>query len=136
MKYLFYLVLIFGSALGIVACSTSQNTYKSTRSKPTYKLYNNLADVLRRQNGVMVTGIGNDVRVQIRGANSITLNNQPYYVINGIPFGRNYAEANNAINPVDIVSIRVLKSYHELSTYGEMGKNGVIEIRTRTYNPR
>ncbi|MCH7512835.1 MAG: TonB-dependent receptor plug domain-containing protein [Bacteroidetes bacterium] len=134
MKKLFYILLFFGSVLNIVACSSSLNTNRFTRSEPSYALYHNLADVLRLQGGLMVTGIGNDVRVQIRGGNSINLNNQPYYVINNIPMGRDYGMANNAINPIDIISIRVLRSYHELTTYGEMGKNGVIEIKTRTYD--
>ncbi len=137
MKKLFYVLLLFGSVLYIGACSSSQNVNKSdksTGSEPPYARYDNLADVLRIQGGLIVTGSGDNVKVTIRGETSLVLDNRPLYVVNNIQLGRDYAMANSAINTADIVSIKVLRSFHELTSYGELGRNGVIKIKTRTYN--
>jgi hypothetical protein len=83
---------------------------------------------------VIVTGTGNFVKVRIRGDNSIKIDSSPLYVVNNVNMGRDYAQVNNVVNTADIVSVRILRSYHEVTSYGELGRNGVILIKTRSGN--
>ena len=68
-----------------------------------------------------------DVRVRIRGTNSIQGNNNPLYVIDGV-FGGNLS----SINTNDIKSIEVLKDASATAIYGSQGSNGVILVTTKT----
>jgi hypothetical protein len=96
-----------------------------------YSRYTSLADILRQQSGVIVKGTGQFAQVQIRGMNSIMLDNRPLYVYNGIELGRDYTKANNTIDRATIGSIRVLASLSEVNFYGERGRNGVIIIKSK-----
>ena len=96
-----------------------------------YGRYTSLADILRQQVGVIVTGTGQVAQVQIRGMNSITLDTRPLYVYDGIELGRDYTKANNTIDRNTIGSIRVLSSLSEVNFYGERGRNGVIVIKSK-----
>ena len=84
-----------------------------------------------RATGVHVTTAsgspGGDVRIRIRGANSLTGDNNPLYVIDGF-VGADF----NNINAQDIASIAVLKDASSTSIYGSRGANGVIIITTKT----
>lgn len=90
---------------------------------------------------------GGSSRIVIRGANSLTGNNQPLFVVDGIPvsnstgsnlFGsRGYAaiDYGNAIqdlNPNDIESISVLKGPNAAALYGSRAANGAIIITTKS----
>ena len=79
---------------------------------------------------------GADFNIEIRGANSITGNTQPLYVVDGIPVGQNGAATNpiNDINPADIERIDVLKDASSTAIYGSRGANGVIIITTKRGN--
>lgn len=136
-----YLVHFFLSALIIglsVNCSGSKKTTDSQPKESSMsKQASNtdasaLVDLLRLQSGLVVSGSGENVQVQIRGVNSLVLDTRPLYVINGVPMGRDYGQVNDSINPQDVSSIRVLKSLSETSVYGEMGRNGVIMIKTKS----
>ncbi len=98
--------------------------------------------------GVQITSSGSPVgsnRVVIRGATSITEDNQPLYIVDGIqmdtPQGDNGLSANTGgidygspisqINPDDIESIEVLKGAGATTLYGSQGANGVILITTK-----
>lgn len=85
-------------------------------------------------------------RVLIRGNTSITGNNQPLYVIDGIPMdnsnygqvgdtkfaeGVDMGDAISAINPDDIEKISVLKGPSAAALYGSSAANGVILITTK-----
>lgn len=85
-------------------------------------------------------------RVVIRGATSITGNNQPLYVIDGIPMdnsnygqvgsdtfagGVDMGDAISAINPDDVETITVLKGPAATALYGSLAGNGVILITTK-----
>ena len=84
-------------------------------------------------------GPTSSTRVVIRGNNSLTGNNQPLYVIDGIPImnemgevdDMDYGNAANNINPDDIESIEVLKGANAAALYGSDGANGVILITTK-----
>ena len=82
-------------------------------------------------------------RVIIRGNTSITGNNQPLYVINGIPMdnstlgsagrfgGKDWGDGLTSINPDDIESLTVLKGSNASALYGSRASNGVILITTK-----
>ncbi|MBC7902444.1 MAG: SusC/RagA family TonB-linked outer membrane protein [Gemmatimonadaceae bacterium] len=90
-----------------------------------------------------LTGPGGSSRVTIRG-NSSFGNNQPLYVINGIPMnndnlggagmwgGADLGDGISSINPDDIEEMTVLKGGAAAALYGPRGKNGVILITTKT----
>ena len=64
--------------------------------------------------------------VRIRGISSFQ-NNDPLYVIDGVPVQDSYI---NWLNPADITSIQVLKDASAASIYGSRASNGVIVIET------
>ncbi len=69
---------------------------------------------------------GSNVEVSLRGNRSINGDNNPLYIIDGIPgdFSR--------LNPSDIESIDVLKDASSTAIYGSAGSNGVVIITTKT----
>lgn len=84
---------------------------------------------------------GGSVNIIIRGAKSLSNNNQPLFVIDGVPVLNNSnnlyngADMGNAIsdlNPDDIESVSVLKGAGAAALYGSRAGNGVILITTRT----
>lgn len=90
--------------------------------------------------GVMVQQIsgqpGGGVSVQVRGVSSITGNNAPLYVIDGVIIpspGDPGSGSNplNAINPSEIETIDVLKDASASAIYGSQATNGVIIITTK-----
>ena len=97
--------------------------------------------------GVSVAGNatgGGSSRVIIRGNASITGNNMPLYVIDGVPFdntnqgsagtwgGSDMGDGLNNISPDDIESIQVLKGAAASALYGYRGGNGAILITTKS----
>ncbi|MCD7973264.1 MAG: TonB-dependent receptor [Candidatus Azobacteroides sp.] len=65
--------------------------------------------------------------VRIRGLNSLTsTNNNPLYVVDGIPF-----TDMQALDPNDIQSIEVLKDASATAIYGSQAANGVLLITTK-----
>lgn len=83
-----------------------------------------------RAAGVNVTtggAPGGRSTVRIRGISSFT-NNDPLYIIDGVPVQSAF---NNAINPNDIESIQVLKDPSTASIYGARANNGVIIVTTK-----
>jgi TonB-dependent starch-binding outer membrane protein SusC len=76
--------------------------------------------------------------IRIRGVSSITGNNNPLIVVDGIPinsgdFSRVGTTSNAlaGINPNDIESVSVLKDAASASVYGSRAANGVILITTK-----
>jgi TonB-linked SusC/RagA family outer membrane protein len=97
---------------------------------------NNVAEVLNgRLAGVTATTSEGspdaNVRVRIRGGMSITGNNDPLYVIDGVQVENGLT----AISPQDIQSIDVLKDAAGTAIYGARGANGVIIITTKSGKP-
>lgn len=70
---------------------------------------------------------GNPLQVRVRGSRSITADNDPLYVVDGIPF----VDAISQISPNDIESIEVLKDASATAIYGNRGANGVVLITTK-----
>ncbi len=67
-------------------------------------------------------------QVRIRGTRSLSGNNDPLVVLNGIPFSGGLSD----ISPNDIESIDILKDASATAIYGSRGANGVILITTKT----
>jgi TonB-linked SusC/RagA family outer membrane protein len=92
------------------------------------------------------SGVGGSARVTIRGDKSLNINNnQPLYVIDGIPIsnenygssGSNYQEVDygngaSLINPDDVESVNVLKGANAAALYGSRAANGVILVTTKS----
>lgn len=77
-----------------------------------------------------VTGLpGGELEVHIRGSASLSAEDSPLYVVDGVPLGDN--EGLDGINPGDIESINVLKDASSSAIYGSRGANGVIIVTTK-----
>ncbi|GAA4442074.1 SusC/RagA family TonB-linked outer membrane protein [Ravibacter arvi] len=89
------------------------------------------------------SGPGGSSYVVIRGASSLTGDNQPLYVVDGVPIdnqtldaaspagGRDFGDGVGNINPDDVESMTVLKGPSAAALYGARGANGVILITTK-----
>lgn len=73
-------------------------------------------------------GVFADTRITLRGIRSLTGNNQPMLVLDGVPMTLGYI---NSINPNDIADVTILKSASATSIYGPEGVNGAIIVTTR-----
>ncbi|MBN2639617.1 MAG: SusC/RagA family TonB-linked outer membrane protein [Bacteroidales bacterium] len=103
-----------------------------------------------RFSGVTIRNSGNmggSSNILIRGVTSLTGNNQPLFVVDGVPIsngtfnsssqgygypGYDYGSVVSDINPSDIESVNVLKGAAATALYGSRGANGVIIITTKT----
>ncbi|MFD1875150.1 SusC/RagA family TonB-linked outer membrane protein [Hymenobacter bucti] len=89
---------------------------------------------------------GGGISLTIRGANSLSGNTEPLYVIDGIPYIAPAASAASAgtgiasqqstnalsfLNPQDIASMEILKDASATAIYGARGANGVVLIQTK-----
>ncbi|MGL4780992.1 MAG: SusC/RagA family TonB-linked outer membrane protein, partial [Bacteroidales bacterium] len=70
---------------------------------------------------------GSSASIYVRGIGSISANQNPLYVVDGVP----YEGSMNSIAPNDIESMTVLKDAAANSLYGSRGANGVILITTK-----
>ena len=90
---------------------------------------------------------GAGVNIRIRGTNSVRSNNNPLFVVDGIPLsGQETTSGGNVIglgsnpaknplsflNPNDIESISVLKDASATAIYGTRGSNGVVIVTTKS----
>jgi len=84
---------------------------------------------------------GSSVNVVIRGSNSLNNDNQPLFVIDGVPVsnrlnngfgGADMGNPISDINPDDIASVSVLKGPSAAALYGSRAGNGVILITTKS----
>lgn len=102
-----------------------------------------------RVSGVQINstgGAGSTVSVILRGASSLTTDNQPLYVIDGVPLTSSLTNIGNVgsgiavdygggiadINPDNIANVSVLKGPSAAALYGSRGGNGVILITTKS----
>jgi TonB-linked SusC/RagA family outer membrane protein len=70
---------------------------------------------------------GAGYKIRIRGTNSISGNNAPLYVVDGMVVGDI-----NSINVNDIASMEVLKDASATAIYGSRGANGVVLVTTKS----
>ncbi len=92
------------------------------------------------------SGPGSTVSVVIRGATSLTTDNQPLFIVDGVFMGNSlnnvsengsgnqvdYGNAISDINPDDIADVTVLKGPSAAALYGTRAGNGVIIITTKS----
>ena len=125
-----------GNAVDNVAVS------KLTEAEP----IRNLSDVLNaRVPGVMVEGggqTGSGQRIRIRGVSSVSLSNDPIYIIDGIRMsannsstafgngGSNFSRLGD-IDPQTIENIEIVKGPSAATLYGTDAANGVVVITTK-----
>ena len=139
------------TALGIEreerSISTSVSTLSGTQLTEA-RDPNIVASLSGKVAGVQVTNAnsaGGSSRVVIRGANSLTGNNQPLFVVDGVPVsnasdregtrGYNAVDYGNAIqdiNPNDVESVTLLKGPNAAAIYGSRAANGAILITTKS----
>jgi TonB-linked SusC/RagA family outer membrane protein len=117
------------------------NASKVVESTP----ISNVSDLLNsRAPGVSVvsgtqTGVGS--RIRVRGNNSLSLNNDPIYVIDGVRMTSNQASGFSTggnrpsrvgdLNPEEIENIEIVKGPSAATLYGTDAANGVIVITTK-----
>jgi len=115
----------------------------------TVKSNNFINNLSGKVSGVQIKNTGNiggSTNVIIRGASSLTGNNQALFVVDGVPIGNDntnntgqlngrsgydYGNAANDVNPNDIESINVLKGAAATALYGQRAANGVVIITTK-----
>lgn len=110
-----------------VTGAVSQVTSKSFEDQPLTRVDEALQG---RAAGVIVSKASGEpgaaIKVRIRGVNSITGNNDPLVVIDGVLGGDL-----STLNPNDIASMDVLKDASATAIYGVRGSNGVILVSTK-----
>ena len=93
------------------------------------------------------SGVGGSAKVILRGSRSVSGNNQPLYVIDGIPIsnngnsngqqnsvfggGQDGGDGISNLNPDDIETMTVLEGASAAALYGSQAQNGVILITTK-----
>lgn len=131
-------------ATGAVTSVTEKN-FNKTASVSAEQL------IQGRAAGVVVTNNsgepGGGINVRIRGTSSVRANNNPLFVVDGVPLGGgettggsdiqglgSQAAKNplNFLNPNDIATIDILKDASATAIYGSRGANGVVIITTKS----
>lgn len=130
-------------ATGSVAAITQKDFNKGIISTPE-QLFQG------RTPGVIVTPSSGEPgaasTINIRGTSSIRGNNDPLYVVDGVPLDNSGTSGSRSgvegsttpknpllfLNPNDIESISILKDASSAAIYGSRGANGVIIITTKT----
>lgn len=118
------------------------------------KMPNLVTSLAGKSAGVQVSqvssGLGASAKVSIRGIRSVASDNQPLYVIDGVPMlnstseqaysaiggtanagNRDGGDGVSNLNPEDIESISILKGAPAAALYGSQAANGVILITTK-----
>lgn len=136
------------SQLGTAQQEISSKELNATHSQ-------NFVDQLAgKVSGMTVTGSGTpgaSTKITIRGSNSINGDNNPLFVVDGVPVssdnrggsfnvgslsnssssGLDLGSVINDINPEDIASVSVLKGPNAAALYGSRAANGVVVITTK-----
>ena len=132
--------------------STGNITVVSAKAIEQQPVSNPLAALEGRVPGLQITqstGLpGGSFTVRLRGQNSLANSNDPFYVIDGVPYNAqipllpnnntgllnsnlNGGNPLNYLNPYDIESIEVLKDADATAIYGSRAANGAILITTK-----
>lgn len=110
---------------------------------------NVLSGIAGKVPGVAISstgGTGSSVSMIIRGATSLVNDNQPLFVVDGVPIANtlnnvsqmgkdnkvDYGNAISSLNPEDIESVSILKGPSAAALYGSRAGNGVVLITTKS----
>jgi TonB-linked SusC/RagA family outer membrane protein len=125
--------------------STSQQTVSAEQLTNT-QAPNLISAMSGKVSGLQISNSGNmggSSRIVIRGAGSILGNNQPLFILDGMPIsnqdfstasasgGRDYGSAIADLNMDDVASLTVLKGPNAAALYGSRASNGAIVITTK-----
>ncbi len=126
-------------ATGSLVAVTSKDFNRGIISSPEQLIQGKAAGV---QITVSSGEPGAGIEIRIRGSNSVRSNNNPLFVVDGVPLdggatsssGSDRPSRNplNFLNPSDIESISVLKDASSTAIYGSRGANGVVIITTKS----
>ena len=127
--------VVVTTALGIkrqakeLGYATSRVTNSQLTQGKAVNLQNGLTG---KVSGVNITtvnsGVFEEARINLRGIRSLTGNNQPLLVIDGIPTPLTFL---STLNPNDVQDVNILKGASASALYGPDGVNGVIIVSTR-----
>ncbi len=123
--------------------SVQDVTGEDLSAVPELNVVNSLQGTIAGVNVTNAGPTGGSARIVIRGANSLMGNNQPLFIVDGVPIdnsaprnqgygGIDYGNAAQDINPNDIQSISVLKGPNAAALYGSRAANGAIVITTKS----
>ncbi|WP_224485177.1 SusC/RagA family TonB-linked outer membrane protein [Robertkochia aurantiaca] len=131
-------------ATGAVDVVSSEDFQKGVISSPEQLIQGKTA-------GVQITQAsgepGAGVNIRIRGTASVRSNNNPLFVVDGVPLAADDTQSGgtdvgqggfstrnplNFLNPNDIESISILKDASATAIYGSRGANGVVLITTKS----
>lgn len=130
-------------ATGAVASVRSESFNGGVISSPEQLIQGKTAGVqITTSSGMPGAG----VQLRIRGTNSIRSNNNPLFVVDGVPLAGGTQPGSpglglgsmqdtnpmNFINPNDIESVSILKDASATAIYGSRGANGVVLITTKS----
>jgi TonB-linked SusC/RagA family outer membrane protein len=136
------------TALGVAREKSQLGTAQqqlSTAEINQTKTMNVINSIQGKVSGVNITGSGTQGgsnRIVLRGANSISGNNTPLFIIDGVAVsnasrgataggGFDFGSAISDINPEDIATMSVLKGPNAAALYGSRAANGVIILTTK-----
>ena len=117
----------------------------TTEDLNTTKAQNIVQQAQGKISGVNITGSGTQggsVNIIIRGQNTFASNNQPLFIVDGIPVsnsnrggglgnGYDFGNAISDINPEDVETFTVLKGPNAAAIYGSLAQNGAVVITTK-----
>ena len=131
-------------ATGAVAVVSSDDFNQGVISSPEQLIQGKTA-------GVQITQTsgepGAGMQIRIRGTSSVSSNNNPLFVVDGVPLAGGDTSAGGAdvgvgtssarnplsfLNPNDIESVSILKDASATAIYGSRGANGVVIITTKS----
>lgn len=109
------------------------STAKVSNSELTQSAPVNVANGLQgKVSGLNVTSVNNgvfeDVKINLRGIRSISGNNNPMLLLDGVQTDLNFL---SSINPQDIQDVTILKGASGAGIYGPDARNGVIVVTTK-----
>ncbi len=136
------------TALGLTRQKSQLGTAQqelTTSELNTTKSLNIVDQMQGKVSGVQITGSGTQggsTNIVIRGENSITGNNTPLFIVDGVPVSNqdhggspngafDFGSAISDINPEDVETMSVLKGPNAAALYGSRAANGVIVITTK-----
>ena len=130
-------------ALGYSA--TSVNSEELTKARTTDIMSGLAGQVAGVQISSTSSDPGSSNSVIIRGISSLSGNNQPLYVIDGVPMdntslgssdelnsGYDFGNGANAVNPDDVENMTILKGAAATALYGSRAAGGVVMITTKS----